>query len=141
MVNQWFGDHIMKTQVEFRSSKFPPYDGEEEQINPGLWGKRLAEYLVQKLSEKGIETEKVVAEDWGYYIPVQNEGFRLAICCGHQNGDADQFLCFTDPGTPVVKKLFKRFDATPQLSRLTEAMQQILASDPEIREVVWTEPG
>jgi len=37
----------MKTQVEFRSSKFPPYEGEQEQINPGLWGKRLAEYLVQ----------------------------------------------------------------------------------------------
>jgi hypothetical protein len=34
----------MKTQVEFRSSKFPPYGGEQEQINPGLWGKRLAEY-------------------------------------------------------------------------------------------------
>ena len=32
----------MKTQVEFRSKKSPPYDGEEEQINPGLWGKRLA---------------------------------------------------------------------------------------------------
>lgn len=45
--------HI-KTQVEFRSSKFPPYDGEEEQINPGLWGKRLAEYLAQHLSEKGF---------------------------------------------------------------------------------------
>ena len=106
-----------------------------------MWGKRLAEYLVQKLSEKGIETEKIVADDWGYYIPVQNEGFRLAICCGHQNGDADQFLCFTDPGTAVVKKLFKKIDATPQLSRLTEAVQQILASDPEIRDVVWTEPG
>ena len=24
----------MKTQVEFRSSKFPAYDGEQEQINP-----------------------------------------------------------------------------------------------------------
>jgi hypothetical protein len=43
----------MKTQVEFRSSKFPPYEGEQEQINPGLWGKRLAEYFVRKLSEKG----------------------------------------------------------------------------------------
>ncbi len=134
-------DHIMKTQVEFRSSKFPPYAGEDEQINPGLWGKRLAEYLVQRLSEKGIETEKIVAEDWGYYIPVQDEEFRLGVCCGHQNGDDDQFLCFTDPSTPVVKKLFKKIDATPQLSRLTEAVRQILTSDPEIRDVVWTEPG
>ena len=130
----------MKTQVEFRSSKFPPYEGEEEQINPGLWGKRLAEYLVQKLTEKGIATEEMVAEDWGWYVPVHNEGFRLALCCGHQNGDDDEFLCFTDPSTPVVKKFFKKIDATPQLTRLTEALQQILGSDPYIRDVVWTEP-
>ena len=130
----------MKTQVEFRSFKFPPYEGEEEQINPGLWGKRLAEYLVQKLAEKGITTGEMVAEDWGWYVPVRNEGFRLALCCGHQNGDDDQFLCFTDPSTPVVKKFFKKIDATVELTRLTEALQQILASDAEIRDVVWTEP-
>jgi len=130
----------MKTFVEFRSSKFPPYDGEEEQINPGLWGKRLAEYLVQKLAERGIQTEEMVAEDWGWYVPVRNEGFRLALCCGHQNGDDDEFLCFTDPSTPIVKKFFKKIEATPQLTRLTEALQQILTSDPDIRDVVWTEP-
>ena len=129
----------MKTQVEFRSSKFPPYEGEEKQINPGLWGKRLAEYLAQKLAEKGIATEEMVAEDWGRYVPVRNEGFRLALCCGHQNGDDDEFVCFTDPSTPIVKKFFKKIDATAQLTRLTEALQQILASDPEIRDVVWTE--
>lgn len=130
----------MKTQVEFRSSKFPPYDGEEEQINPGLWGKRLAEYLVQKLAERGTKTGEMVAEDWGWYVPVLNDGFRLALCCGHQDGDDDEFLCFTDRSTPVVKKLFKKIDATPQLTQLTEAVRQILASDPEIRDMVWTEP-
>ena len=129
----------MKTQVEFRSSKFPPYDGEEEQINPGLWGKRLAEYLAQKLAEKGIVIEEMVAEDWGWYVQVRNEGFRLALCCGHQNGDDDEFVCFTDPSTPIVKKFLKKIDATAQLTRLTEALQQILASDPEIRDIVWTE--
>ena len=131
----------MKTQVEFRSNKFPPYEGDEEQINPGLWGKRLAEYLVQKLSEKGIPTDEPIAEDWGWYIPIPNEGFRLAICCGHQDGDEDEFLCFTDPATPVVKKLFKKIDATGELTRLTQAMQEILSSDPDIRDVVWTESG
>jgi hypothetical protein len=130
----------MKTQFEFRSSKFPPYEGEEEQINPGLWGRRLAEYLVEKLEEKGIETEKMIAEDWGWYIPVQNDGFRLGLCCGHQNGDDDEFLCFTDPAAPVVKKFFKTIDTTPQLTRLTDALNEILTSDPEIREVMWTEP-
>lgn len=130
----------MKTQVEFRSTKFPPYEGEEEQINPGLWGKRLAEYLVQRLEERGIATEEMVAEDWGWYVPVRNEGFRLALCCGHQRGDDDEFLCFTDPSSPVVKKFFEKIDATAQLTRLTDALHQILSSDPELREVVWTEP-
>jgi hypothetical protein len=130
----------MKTQVEFRSSKFPPYEGEEDDINPGLWGRRLAEYLVEKLAERDIKTEGILGEDWGYYIPLQNEGFKLAICCGHQDGDDDEFLCFTDPDTPVVKKFFKKIDATAQLSRLTEALQQILSEDPQIRDVVWTEP-
>lgn len=131
----------MKTQVEFRSDKFPPYEGEEEQINPGLWGKRLAEFLVLRLSEKGIKTHAIIAEDWGWYIPVQNDGFRLAVCCGHQDGDDNEFLCFTDPATPVVKKFFKKIDASAQLTELTDALQQILSSDPDIRDVEWTEPG
>jgi len=123
--------------VEFRSSKFPPYNGEEEEVNPGLWGKRLAEYLVQKLSERGIGAERIIGEDWGYYLPIPNEGFRLALCCGHQYGENDVFLCFTDPKTPVVKKFFRKVDATAQLTRLTEAVQQILSSDPEIKNIVW----
>ncbi len=130
----------MHTQVEFRSSKFPAYEGEEEEINPGLWGKRLTEYLAQKLAERGIETEEYAVEDWGCYLPVKNEGFRLALCCGHQNGDDDQFLVFTDPSTPRVKKFFRTIDATAQLTRLLDAVREILASDPDIRDIVWCDP-
>jgi|SRR5215467_2484930 len=131
----------MKTQVEFRSSKFPPYEGEEEQINPGLWGKRLAEYWVQKLPEKGISVGEMIAEDWGWYVRVDVDGAKLALCCGHQYGDPDEFLCFTDPATPVVRRLLKKIDLTAPLTRLTEAMQQILCSDPDIRDVKWIEIG
>ena len=128
----------MKTQVTFRSSKFPPYEGEEEQINPGLWGKRLAEYWVQKLAEKGFEPGEMIAEDWGWYVRVEVDGVKLAVCCGHQNGDADEFLCFTDPAIPILRKLFKKVDVTAPLTKLTDAMQQILSSDPEIRSVTWS---
>lgn len=129
----------MQTHVEFRSSSFPPYEGEEEEINPGLWGKRLAEYLAAKLAEKGIETEPMAVEDWGCYLPVKNEGFRLGLCCGHQHGDDDQFQVFSEPSSPKVKKFFRTIDATPQLTRLLGALREILAADPAIREVVWSE--
>lgn len=130
----------MHTQVEFRSSKFPPYEGEEAEINPGLWGKRLTEYLAQKLAERGIETEEFSVEDWGCYLPVKTDGFRMALCCGHQDGDEDQFLVVTEPSTPTVKKFFRTIDATAQLTRLLDAVREILAADPDIREVVWCNP-
>jgi len=130
---------MMNTQVTFRSDKFPPYDGEQEQINPGLWGKRLAEYFVEKLKGTGIDTEEIIPEDWGWYIPIKNYGFRLAICCGHQNGDDNEFLCFTEPATPIIKKLFKNIDATEQLTRLVNAMDRVLRADPDIRNVKWSE--
>jgi hypothetical protein len=134
------GDH-MKTVVTFRSAKFPPCGGEEEEINPGLWGKRLAEYLVAALAGKGIGTDEAIAEDWGWYIPVRHDGFRLGLCCGHQDGDEDEFLCFTEPARPVVKKIFKSIDATPELVRLTDALDQIFNADGDIRDVEWSEPG
>lgn len=68
-----------------------------------------------------------------------HEEFRLALCCGHQDGDNDEFLVFTDPSTPVVKQLFKKIDATAQLTRLTDALQQILSSDKDIKDIVWTD--
>lgn len=48
----------MKTHVEFNSDKFPSYDTEEEGVNyeAGVYGKRLAEYLRDKLTTKGIKT-------------------------------------------------------------------------------------
>jgi hypothetical protein len=127
----------MKTHVQFRSNKFPPYEGEEEQINPGLWGKRLAEYLTEKLKGLGFEPEPIISEDWGWYLPIKNEAFRLAICCGHQNGDDDEFLCFIDPNKPKIRKLFRKIDTTQQVVRLSDALQKILYSDPEIREIHW----
>jgi hypothetical protein len=130
----------MKTQAQFRSDKFPAYENEEEEINPGLWGRRLAEYLVSNLKEKGIEVGEPIAEDWGYYIPVENKEFRLAICCGHQDGDDNEFLCFTDPSKPIVRKFFKKIDASSQLEIITNALNEIFTSDPEIRELEWTEP-
>lgn len=130
----------MHTQVEFRSDKFPPYDGEEEEINPGLWGKRLTEYLAQQLAARGIATGEMSVEDWGCYLPIPNDTFRFALCCGHQNGDDDQFLVFTEPSSPKIKKWFRTIDGTAEFTRVLSALREILESDPAIRAIVWSEP-
>ncbi len=130
----------MKTLVTFRSKMFPPYEDEEEMINPGLWGKRLAEYLVEKLRPHGVIAEEIIAEDWGWYIPIKSEGFRLGICCGHQDGDEDEYLCFTEPAKPVFRKLFRKVDVTQELNQIVNAMETIFSDDPAITDIEWSEP-
>jgi hypothetical protein len=52
----------MKTLVEFGSDRFPAYDGEDEQINPGIFGKRLTGFIsaLDKIlsDEVGIREKK-----------------------------------------------------------------------------------
>jgi hypothetical protein len=127
----------MKTQVEFRSESFPPYEGEEDQINPGLWGKRLAEYLQEKLRAAGIGTGEIYSEDWGWALPINNDAFPVWLGCGHQDGDPDEFLVFIEPPTATVRKWFKKIDTTPVLDNLATALDRILTSDPQIRDVRW----
>ena len=127
----------MKTRVEFRSHQFPPYEGEEAQINPGLWGKRLAEYFAHRLPEHGIKVGAPIAEDWGWYLPVVIADKNLAVCCGHQDGEDNQFLCFTDPAVPMVRKLFKTIDYTESLAQLVAALDAILSHDSGVHDVTW----
>ena len=87
----------MKTHVQFRSDAFPPYDGEEDEINPGRYGKRVAEFLVRGLKDKGFEPLDPVAEDWGWVVPIKNDGFNLWIGCGNYDEYPDDgFVCFID---------------------------------------------
>ena len=128
----------MKTQVEFRSDKFPPYDGEEDGINPGVWGKKLAEYLRENLPHHGVNVTGIFAEDWGWIVELENDDFPLWIGCGHQNGDKDEFLCFIEPSKTHIRKWFRKIDTTAQVGRVSESLKAILESDPEIRDINWT---
>jgi hypothetical protein len=49
----------------FKSSKFEIEPGEDEEINPGMYGRQLARWLKQRLTEKGYSVEDIINEDWG----------------------------------------------------------------------------
>lgn len=128
----------MRTHVEFRSAKFPPYPGEEEGINPDLWGKRLAEYLRDELAARGIETGEIFAEDWGWVVPLRHEAFPMWIGCGHYQEYDDGYLVIIEPSKPTVRKaFFKKIDTTADVARVADALNAILNADPEIRAVRW----
>ncbi|SPE35234.1 conserved hypothetical protein [Candidatus Sulfopaludibacter sp. SbA3] len=127
----------MQTHVEFRSDRFPAYGGEEQQINPGRWGKRPAEFLWDNLRTEGFDTEEPIAEDWGWVILVANEHFRLWIGCANYEEYPDGFLCFIEPHTPFVRKLLRKIDTRAVVASLQRALDKILSEAVGIREKRW----
>ncbi len=127
----------MKTHIEFISTKFPPYPGEDDEVNPGLYGKRLAEYLLVRLPTKGIEATGILAEDWGWVVLIKNEAFPLWVGCGNYAEYENGFLCFVEPSKPTIRRWFKKIDTTQTVSRVAQALESIFAEDPEIKSLRW----
>jgi hypothetical protein len=128
----------LKTHVEFRSNQFPPYAGEADEVNPGIYGKRLAEFLARELASKGFAPLQPFAEDWGWVLPLKNDGFRLWIGCANYE-TADGFLCFIEPHQPAIRKspFLHKTDTSRQVGALQQALDEILAANPSIREKRW----
>jgi hypothetical protein len=128
----------MKTHVEFRADAFPPYAGEEDEINPGRYGKRLVEFLARGLREKGFEPLEAVAEDWGWVLLIKNAGFPLWIGCGNYDAYPDAFLCFIEPHRPMVRRfLLWKVATSAKVCALQEAIDQLLSANPGIRDKRW----
>jgi hypothetical protein len=128
----------MRTHLEFRSTAFPPYEGEEEQINPGRYGRRLAEFLQSQLAEQGFDTEEPYSEDWGWAVPIANQTFALWIGCGNYEEYPDGFLCFIEPSKPVIRRwLFRKIDTTATVERVAAALEKALTAKDDVRDLKW----
>ncbi|MCO4780700.1 MAG: hypothetical protein KC646_00140 [Candidatus Cloacimonetes bacterium] len=77
----------------FKSSLFSVTEGEDEQTNPGIYGKSLAEWLVEGFTNCGYTNLEVIAEDWGWCIFIkEDEHSSMFIGCGSLNTDPDETL-------------------------------------------------
>jgi hypothetical protein len=109
----------MRTHVEFRSEKFPPYPEEQVEVNPDLWGKRLAEYLYNQLVARGVTVGQIYAEDWGWVVPIHHDAFRMWLGCGHYQEYTDAYLAFMEPSKSTIRKWpFRKIDTTADVERI-----------------------
>ncbi len=129
----------MRTHAEFYSDRFPPYPGEEDEINPGCWGKRLAEFIYEGLKNRGFDVIEPAAEDWGWMVEIRNDEFPIWIGCGNLDGEDDGYLCFIEPSTPFIRKfLFKKISTEADVEKVQAALNSILSSEPSIKDIRWS---
>ena len=127
----------MKTQVRFSSKLFPERPGESEEINPGIFGKALAEFLRVRLEVSGFKVKEFVTEDWGLLLVLENANFPLWVACANEYGQTERFLCFIEPYNPRIWRWFRSVDTTVEVGALQNALAEIFRLEKGIGEVVW----
>jgi len=127
----------MRTHLEFVSADFPAYQGEEEEINPGRFGKRLAEFLAGQLPSNGFTVKNIGIEDWGVRVEVENQAFPLWVGCGNYEEFENGFLCFIEPSTPHVRRWFQKIPTEPIVEQLASALENILKSSGKVSSLRW----
>ena len=129
----------------FTSSLFAIEPGEDKEINPGIYGRQLAQWLKEKLEQSGYAVEPVINEDWGRCLVCSREPFRLWVGCGSLSDEDDTehgdgppakedvtWHCFAEAEVPVLKKLFQKVDTGPAVLKLDADLGRILRSDARI---------
>jgi len=117
----------------FESSAFPPVPGEDEETNPGIFGRRLSEWLAEQLRGAGYEVKRLVAEDFGRLIEVEQPGCRLYVAASSTDDTATEWRVFAFSEFGLVAKLRGAPGGAEAVSKLMAALKGILSTTPQIR--------
>jgi hypothetical protein len=118
--------------LEFESSAFPVSSGEDEQTNPRIYGKALAEWLAERLRAAGFPAGDVIAEDFGWCVPVESKPHSLYVACASAE-TPDQWRVFAFAEGGVMARLLGKDKSAESLASLFAAVRHCLESDPRVR--------
>jgi hypothetical protein len=135
--NEINASHPMKTHLEFTSTAFPSYPEEDKEINPGIFGKRLAEFLAEGLRKQGFKVLGIGAEDWGWMVEIENQAFPLWIGCANYEDGENGFQCFIEPSKPFVRKWFSKIETGPTVEKLAAALEAVLLQSGKVSGLHW----
>lgn len=97
----------MSPHLIFRTHQFAITPGDDEETNPGIFGKSLAHAVYKHLREKGHEAEPAEAEDYGWVVQVkQVAGGEVRVVCMAQGDDEDmEWRIFVTRNLGMMDKL------------------------------------
>lgn len=119
--------------LEFESSAFALSPGEDEETNPGIFGKSLAQWIAGQLVDHGFAVSDLVAEDFGWCVRVKTKSPRLFVACANVEGKANQWRVFAFAERGALARLLGKGKSTESLASLHSAIKQSLASSPLIQ--------
>jgi hypothetical protein len=118
--------------LEFESSAFAVASGEDQETNPGVYGKALAQWLAEQLRAAGVSVGDVIAEDFGWCVPVASKPHSLYVACASTGERPDHWRVFAFAEGGVMARLLGKDKRAESLAALYAALRRSLESAPTI---------
>jgi len=122
----------MITELHIKTNIFSSYSNESEEINPGRFGKQLAEYIEKTLNTGGIQIADIYPTDSSYELRIDEFKFKLYIQTGNIDGETDEFLISIEPKKKFVRKLFKKIPTEELINKVYNIIRLAISDNKEI---------
>jgi hypothetical protein len=119
--------------LEFESSDFIVIPGEDDATNPGIYGKALASWLAGQLSAAGFPARPIIAEDFGWCVPIDGAPHTLFVTCASTGERPNSWRVYAFAEGGMVRRLFGMDESATTLASLFNAVRSCLESDPSVR--------
>ncbi|MBB3953458.1 hypothetical protein [Novosphingobium sediminicola] len=139
----------MRHTLTFFSDAFPMIpdptpEGEEpwediDEVNPGLFGRRLADFVVRGLCAAGIAADEPGVEDYGWWVNLPGWGHRSFLVCTGGWGEPGQFHITFYPAKPKVWCWWRFVDARPCNEQMTQAVEKLMRESGLVRDMTWSD--
>jgi hypothetical protein len=118
----------------FTSTSLEIEPGEDEDINPGIYGRQLAAWLKARLEDHGYSVE-VIEEDWGRCLMCARKPFMLWVGCAAMAGPSDEEVvwhCFAVAEPGLLRRFLMKTDSAGAVAKLDHTLHDILKGEPTV---------
>jgi hypothetical protein len=124
---------MMKSALlEFESTTFDVAEGEDEETNPGIYGRALAFWLASQLQ---VAQDDVIAEDFGWCVPVKSSPHRLYVACSSEDDRKDRWRIFVFAERGLFARLLGRDRSAAEVASLFSRVRKMLELQPGVRDL------
>lgn len=120
--------------LNFRSSNFAVEPGEDENTNPGLFGRALAAWLGRELVPS-FDESGIVAEDFGWLVAVPHPKHSLYIACVSADDSTTEWRVFVFAEGGLLARMLGRLNLADAVDALYARVKALLLATPGIADV------
>lgn len=124
-----------------KTNKFPIDENEDKNnVNPGMYGLSLCCYIQDNLPKHGIKVLRFVNEDWGWWIEVKVEKFKMGLCI-YSDADIGEnptiYAIISDiiDGKQWMWSKLRYIDQSSNIKLIFDLLKSLFQSDNEIEQV------